>query len=83
LWCLISHNATTNKKVIKEAKRQHYSRLTAESNNKLKTTWSVIIRKTGKVHTTEQMHSMLMNGEKIKGSKDVANAFINFFLTVT
>lgn len=26
---------------------------------------------------------MLMNGEKIKGSKIVANAFINFFLTIT
>lgn len=85
MWCLISHSniyATTNKKVIKEAKRQHYSSLTAESNNKVKTTWSVITRETGKVHSTEQVHSILMNGEKIKGSKNVANAFINFFLTI-
>lgn len=74
---------TTNKKVIKEAKRQHYSRLTAESNNKVKTMWNVITRETGKVHSAEQVHSILIHCEKIKGSKIVANAFINFCLTIT
>jgi len=63
------------KKVIKESKRQHYNRLTA--------TWNVIIRERGKVHSTEQVHSIVIKCEKIKGSKNVANAFINFFLTIT
>jgi hypothetical protein len=74
---------TTNKKVIKEAKRQHYSRLTAESNNKVKTTWNVITRETGKVHSIEQVHSIVIKCEKIKGSENMANAFNNFFLTIT
>jgi hypothetical protein len=45
---------------------QHYSRPTAESNNKVKTTWNVITRETGQVHSTEQLHSILMNGENLK-----------------
>jgi len=44
--------------------------------------WNFIERQV-KVHATEQVHSMVMNGEKIKGSKNVANTFINFFLTIT
>jgi hypothetical protein len=41
-------------KVIKETKKEHYSRLTAKSNNTIKTTLSIIKKKvTGKVHSTE------------------------------
>jgi hypothetical protein len=40
------------KKVIREAKKQHCSRLIAKSSNKVKTTWN-IIKETGKVHPTE------------------------------
>jgi hypothetical protein len=38
----------TLRKVIKEAKNQNYNRLIAKSNNKIKTTWNIIQKKTGK-----------------------------------
>jgi hypothetical protein len=34
------------RKVMKEAKKQHYSRLIAKSNNKRKTTWNIIKKET-------------------------------------
>jgi hypothetical protein len=51
--------------VIKEAKKQHYSRLIAKSDNKIKTSWNKIKRETGKMHLTEQMPSLLTNNEKV------------------
>lgn len=84
MWCPVSYiYAATNKRILKEAKRQQYSRLKAESNNKVKMTWNVVTRETGKVHSTELVHSVLIIVEKIKESKNVANTFINFFLTIT
>jgi hypothetical protein len=34
-------NTVISKKVIKEVKKQYYSRLIAKSNNKIKTTWNI------------------------------------------
>jgi hypothetical protein len=45
---------------IKEAKKQHYSRLIAKSDNKIKTTWNIIQRETGKINFTEQMPEQLL-----------------------
>ena len=42
------------KRVIRGAKKQHYSRLIAKSSNKVKTTWNIIRKETGKLHPTEQ-----------------------------
>jgi hypothetical protein len=41
------------KNVIKEANKQHYSRLIAKSDNKIKTTCNIIKRETGKINLTE------------------------------
>jgi hypothetical protein len=38
------------KKVIREAKKQHYSRLIAKSSNKVKTTCNITKKGTGKLH---------------------------------
>jgi hypothetical protein len=32
----------------KEAKKQHYSRLTVKSNNDIKTTWNIMEKETGR-----------------------------------
>jgi hypothetical protein len=40
-------------KVIQDAKKQHYSRFIAKSNNKVKTTWNLIKQKTGKMYIAE------------------------------
>jgi ribosomal protein L33 len=66
------------KKVIKEAKKLHYGRLVAKSNNKIKTTWNIIKKETGKGHPIVQAPS-LVNNEKLTDPSVVANAFNNFF----
>jgi hypothetical protein len=43
----------TLRKVTKEAEKQHYSRLVAKSDNKIKTTWNIIQKKKGKVQSVE------------------------------
>jgi hypothetical protein len=65
-------------KVIQQAKRHHYDRLTATSDSKIKT-WNTIKQETGKIHATEQMPSLLVNDEKIKDK--VAEVFNSFFLS--
>jgi ribosomal protein L33 len=71
------------KKVTREAKKQHYSTLIAKFSYKVKTTWNIIKKETGKVHPTEQVPSLVVSNEKLKDPKSMANAFSNFFLTVT
>jgi hypothetical protein len=71
------------KKVIRESKKQHYSRLIAKSSNKVKTTWNIIKKETGKVHPTEQVPSLVVSNEKLKDPQIMANAFNNFFLILT
>jgi hypothetical protein len=70
-------------RVIKEAKRQHYNRLITKFNNQIKTTWNIIRHERGKSHLTEQIPSLLINDEKVKDPKDIADAFNTFFLTIT
>ena len=47
---------------MKEAMMQHYSRLIAKSNNKIKT-WYITTKDTGKVHLVEQVPTLLVNDE--------------------
>jgi hypothetical protein len=51
-------------------------------DNKIKTTWNIVKRETGKIHFPEQMPSLLINGDKGKDPGKVADAFNNFFLTI-
>jgi len=67
---------------MKEAKKQHYSRLVAKSNNKM-TTWNILKTETGKVHSVQQLLTLPVNAEKLKDPTNVANAFNNFFVTIT
>jgi hypothetical protein len=66
-------------RVIEGAKRQHYCRLTAKSNNQIKTTWNIIKPETGKLHLTEQMPSLLINDQKVKDPEVIADVFNTFF----
>jgi len=67
----------------KFCKKQHYSRLTAKSNNKIKTKWNIMKKETGKVNSVEQVPILLVNDEKLKDPTGIANAFNNFFLEIT
>ena len=42
---------------------QHYSRIIAKSNNKIRTTWNTLNKETGKVHLVELVHTLLVNDE--------------------
>jgi hypothetical protein len=75
-WCIILLGGL--RPVIKEAKEQHYCRLIAKSDNKIKTTWNIVKRETGKIHL-----ALLINSEKVKDPVTIANAFNIFFLTIT
>ena len=70
-------------KLIKEAKKQHYFTLKAKSDNQIKTTWNIIKKETGRVDSVEQVPTLLVNDDKLKDPTDVANAFNNFFITIT
>jgi hypothetical protein len=54
------------RKVIKEAKQQHYITLIAKSSNEIKTTWNIIRKETRKVYTVEQVPKLIVNDEKFK-----------------
>jgi hypothetical protein len=55
----------------------------AKSDNKIKTTWNIVKRDTGKIQLAEQMPSLLINNEKVKDPVTVADAFNIFILTIT
>jgi hypothetical protein len=44
-------------RVVEEAKRQHYHRLIAKSDNHIKATWNIIKYEKGKLYLTEQIPS--------------------------
>jgi hypothetical protein len=44
---------------MKEVKKQHYSRLIAKSYNKIKMTWNIIKKETGKMLLTEHMSCLM------------------------
>jgi hypothetical protein len=71
-YCKILNNVT------KKAKKQHYSRLIAKSDNKIKTTWDRVKRETGKVHLTTQIPSPFIDNGKVKDPDTAANAFSIF-----
>jgi len=66
-----------------EAKKQHYSRLEAKSNNKTTRRWNILKKETGKVHLVEQLLTLPVNDEKLKNPTNVANAFNNCFVIIT
>ena len=71
------------RKDVNESKKQHYSRLIAKANKRIKTTLNIIQKDTGKVLSVEQVPSLLVNDEKLEDPTNVANAFNKFFITIT
>jgi hypothetical protein len=45
--------------------------------------WNIRKKETGKVHSVEQVPSLLVDAEKLKGTTNVTDAFSNLLLTVT
>jgi hypothetical protein len=68
------------RKIVQGDKLQHYSRLIAKSNGG---TWTIINKEAGKVHSVEQVPTLFVNDEKLKDPPNLANAYSNFFTTIT
>ena len=45
----------------------------------MKRTWNITKEEKGKVHSVEQVPTLLVNNEKLKDSTDVASVLNNFF----
>ena len=58
-----------NIKFVKETKKQHYNTLMAKSNNKMKATWNIIKKQTGKVRSVETFPNLLMNDGNLNDPK--------------
>jgi len=74
---------TVLRKVRKEAKKQHYSRLGGKSHDKIKATRNTIKKERVKVHSVEQVPILLVNDGKLKDPTNLTNAFNNVFITIT
>jgi len=70
-------------KITQEAKKQNYNRFITKSNNNIKITWEILKKETGRVHSVEQVPTLLVNDEKLKDSTNMATAFNNFFIKIT
>jgi len=70
-------------KVIKEAKKLHYCRLIAKSNNKIKRNMEHYKEIDRKSTFNGNFPTLLVNDEKLQDQTYAAKAFNNFFITIT
>jgi hypothetical protein len=66
----------------KGGKKMHYNKLIVDSNNRSKTIWNTVNNETGKNNVIHDPPPLVMNGEKYKNSKNIANAFNLYFNTM-
>ncbi|PNF26706.1 hypothetical protein B7P43_G03376 [Cryptotermes secundus] len=66
--------------VINAAKRLHYDRLFANSENKIKTTWNIVKSVTGKKSWNKSFESVYINGTLTDNQQLIADSFQNCFL---
>jgi hypothetical protein len=67
------------RKVIRETKKQCYSRLLASSDNRIKTIWNIIKNETRKVCTSEHMPPIFIHYDTVVKPEKAAEAVNNFF----
>jgi len=63
------------REIIKAAKQQHYIILTEKSNDKIKGSWKIIKKETDKVHSVEQVTTLVANIGKGKDSIVLTSVF--------
>jgi hypothetical protein len=69
-------------KVIKEAKKLYYKDIITKSKNKMKTTWNIIQKGTGKKIKEDEIKSLRINNIIVHNQVSIANAFNDYFLNV-
>jgi hypothetical protein len=68
--------------VIREAKRMTLNTRILKSNNKTKTTCSIVNEFLGKQHYTQGIQEINIEGKRLTTQQDIANAFNTYFSTI-
>jgi hypothetical protein len=68
---------------VQEDNNQHYSRIISNLIKKIKTTWNITKKETENIHSVQHVPTLLVNNEKLKDPKNLANGFNNFFIEIT
>jgi hypothetical protein len=69
-------------KVIKEAKKYHFSRLIENSDNKMKTIWDNAKLLTAKKKNTKDIHQINVDGTVTLNGQIIANSCNNYFISI-
>jgi hypothetical protein len=69
-------------KVVKEEKKVYYDSPILKSNNKVKTTWSIIKKETRYNNLMDEPQALKINNTIIKAEEHIANAFNEYFSSV-
>jgi hypothetical protein len=62
-------------RVISAAKRAHYNRMILKSNNKVKSTWSIINEEKGNIKRNKGIHSIMIGEKSSNQSGKNCNCF--------
>ena len=68
--------------VIKAAKKIHNDELISKSKNKIKTTWAIIKKETGKNNHHDTINSLRINDTMVNNTQEIAHAFNDYFSSV-
>ena len=68
--------------VIRETKRISLNKRISKSNNKIKTTWTIINELLGKKHYTQGIQKLNIEGKYISTQQHIANALNTYFSTI-
>jgi hypothetical protein len=68
-------HCTIPNRILKESKRQHYSRLGVKLDNKMEVRWDAMKHEAGNIHITEKLPSILIKSERNNGCKNNCKFF--------
>ena len=68
------------RKVINEAKKQHFHNKISTSSNKIKATWKIIKYYTGEPQIHERITKIMYEGRAVTNTNEIANAFNQFYI---
>jgi hypothetical protein len=67
--------------VIKKAKCMEYDKLILNSHNKIKTTWNIINKESGRKNNSNNIQALDVDGKKIIDHQSIVETFNEYFVT--
>jgi hypothetical protein len=68
--------------IIKKAKRMEYDKLILNFHNKIKTTWNIINKESGRKNSSNKIHALDVDGKKVFDQKSIAATYNEYFVTI-